>query len=319
MSDQASTTPAAKNAPGIVKRSTATFVDPRAIDRRPGFNPRFTFLEIQELAATIAAQGVLNPLRVRRNPQDATRWVLVDGDRRLQAIMLLLELGHQFPEGVPAIIVGKDQSEMQDLIQTFVASNHTKPWLAIEEAGAYQRLMAAGMTVAQISHDVGRSVQHIEYTVGLLSAAPEVQQAIADGTISATVGKEIALRVKGDTGKQAEIVAKAIEAGKGAKTPKDKKAVAAVVKAEVREVQQQRAAVKNRVLKIRALDDAQLSELGAKQAALLAPLLRELGMDKDGEALLAAIPLDGKMAAAFTMGTLMALKAAAGQKVNLKV
>ena len=90
--------PARKEAPGIIKRTNAYFADPKTIARVDGWNNRFDFGEIEELAKSIKINGLLQPLRIKRVPAHVKddgkgaagaqvfAFELIDGDRRLTAI-----------------------------------------------------------------------------------------------------------------------------------------------------------------------------------------------------------------------------------------
>jgi len=186
---------------GIVKArpNNHNLVDPTTIGRMPGWNPRIDFGDIEALAAQIEQQilsghtvGLVNPLRIRRavGRTDGKMFDLVDGDRRLTAIELLLSRGVTFSDGVPAIISDAKQTEKQMLLQMLLA-NEGKPFTPIEEAQAYRRMKDGGMTVEEICKAVGRSHVHVGYTMALLEAAPEVRDAVADGSIGASLAKEV--------------------------------------------------------------------------------------------------------------------------------
>lgn len=305
----ASTAPvaASKNAPGIIKRTNAYFVDPKAITRREGFNPRFDFGEVAELAKSIKVNGILMPLRVKRLGDG---FELVDGDRRLTAVERILAEGGEFPDGVPAVIVDKNQDEVTSLIQMFEA-NTGKPFLPLEEAAAYKRMRDAGMSLEQIAQRVGKAHLHVNNTLALLEADLEVQEAVATGAVGGTMAKKIAVVARGDKAKQKELITKAKAAGK------DKKA-RRKVEVEIEETRVAKAASKGKVVKMRSLNDDQLSELGAAMAKQLDALLKDAGIES-ADAFMVNCASDNNLAAAFTLGALTALKAAAGLRVNLKV
>ncbi|MCX8502353.1 MAG: ParB N-terminal domain-containing protein, partial [Alphaproteobacteria bacterium] len=185
---------ATTQAPGVLKRTSAYFIDPHAVVRKPGFNPRFDFGEIDALATSIRANGVLNAIRVKRMDPTPEGYLfeLIDGDRRLTAIESILEKdADAFKEGVPAIIVDRAQDDITSLIQMFEA-NSGKMFVPLEEAFAYKRMRDAGMTLAQIESAVGRKVPHIADMLTLLNADDSVKEAVTDGTIGKQMAKTIA-------------------------------------------------------------------------------------------------------------------------------
>lgn len=305
-----------KMALGLVRKTTQFHLDPRTIVRKAGFNPRFDFGEIDALARSIKANGVLNAIRVRRTGPGVHE--LVDGDRRLTAIELLLanhekgetDLAHDFAEGVPAIIVDREQSEVDSLVQMFEA-NTGKAFLPLEKAAAFKRMKDAGMTLADIEHRTGCSDNDIVGCLALLDADEEVVTAVKNGKISGGAAKAIAVNARGDKAKQKVLTKAVADAGK------DKGKMRAARK-QIDDARRQKAAKKGLKLKIRALDDDELSALGAKAAEALKALLESQGMSFDSD-LREWASKDPELSIAFTFGALEALKAAAGAKVSLEL
>lgn len=304
---------ARKEAAGIVKRSSAFFADPRAIGRRAGFNPRHNFGEIEELAKSIKANGLLQPLRVKRvtGRADGKNFELVDGDRRLTAIEMILKKEPQAfaEEGVQIIIVDKAQDEVTDLIQMFEA-NTGKPFEPLEEANAYDKMRKAGMTVKQIGAAVGRKHMHVMSILALIDGDDSLKEAAKTGQIGKTMAKDIAVHARGDKAKQAELTQAAIAAGGDKKKLRE-------VKMQLDASRRSKAAKKGRVLKIRALSDAQLSALGSALAEKMATLLKEAGKPLDFD-MQAWVGKNEDLALAASFGALQALKAAAGVDVKLE-
>lgn len=297
-------------ASAIIKARLSAFnmVDPTYIDRVEGFNPRQDFGDIESLANSIKVEGVQQPLTVKRKADG--RLELVDGDRRLTAIQLLLERGEQFPEGVPAKIVAADQDEITGLIQMFVA-NTGKPFNALEEAAAFKRMREAGMSLEAIALSVGRNHVHVNNSLALLEAPEDLQKAVAEGRVGLTVAKNIATAARGNADKLAELTKQAVEAGTS-------KEAQAKVKEATEQARQERAEKEGRELKVKPLTAEKLDELGQKMAKQLSEALASAGIDSD-RALMAEISGDNKLAAVFSLGVVMALKKAAGLKVSLTV
>lgn len=318
---QQAAAPKASNPVGVVKRTNAYFIDPTKVTRREGWNPRFDFGEIEALAISIKANGILNPIRVKRidahvkddgrGPTGAQEFVfeLIDGDRRLTAIEQILKKDPAaFPGGIPAIIVDKAQDDITSLIQMFEA-NSGKAFLPMEEAVAYQKMRDAGMTIKGICEAVGRKQVHVVEILNLIKADESVQEAAKEGSIGKTMAKKIATVAKGDKVVQKALVEKAKAAGK------DKSKRRELVK-EVEKAHRATAAKKGKTLKIRALSDAELSDIGSKMAQHLAQILEEQDISVEVD-LVAMIKKDPKLVMAYTTGALDALKVAAGGANNL--
>lgn len=312
--DQAAAAPKAGSNPvGVLKRSNSYYVDPRLIGRREGWNPRFDFGEIEALSISIQANGMLNPIRVKRlaKPDAQGRvFELIDGDRRLTACEAILKKNPAaFPEGIPAHIVDKGQDDLTSLIQMFEA-NSGKVFLPLEEAAAYQRMRDAGMTIADICKAVGRKQVHVTEIFNLLKADDSVKEAVQTGAIGKTMAKKIATVAKGDKAAQKELLAKAAAAKKGDKGAK------ADLKSSVDKAHRATAAKRGKTLKIRALSDNELSVIGKQMADHLVKLLEEADLSVETD-LVAMIRKDPKMVIAYTTGALDALKVAAGGQNDL--
>lgn len=331
---QGPTTTSSKNGPGVVKKTGGAWnIDPRTITIEDGWNIRFDMGDIDELARSIKAHyqrdpesgGLIHPLGVRRiGPTDPLaqggkyHFAVVRGHRRTTAIGTLLAAGFEFEFGVPAKILDKGMDLMSATLEMFI-ENDQKPLLPLEEAAAFKRLREGdisedppvpGMTVAQISAATGRSDHHIISTLALLDADEDVVEALKAGDIKPTVARAIAKDARGDKARQKELV----KVARANKDTKNKQAVRDGLHA----AKVAKAAKKGKTLKMRALNDAQLSALGAKVGGYVVQRLKDAGKPADFD-VEAWVREDDARALAFTFGALQALKAAAGAKVELSV
>ena len=204
------------NAPGIMKRGELPFADPKQIVRRKDWNPRFDFGDMKELEQSIASNGFLKskPLLVRRNEEGKIE--IVDGDRRFTAIENLMKRGVEFAEGIPVVFEDRTVTDVQALVHTLTANNG-KALLPLEEAAAYKRLQDAGLKPKDIAKATGRSEANIKWTLCLLDADESVKDAMKDGKINSSLGKDIAQKAGKDKAKQKELVEKAVKGGKAGK------------------------------------------------------------------------------------------------------
>ena len=310
-------------APGITKRSNAYFIDPKMIDDDGDHNARIDLGDIAELANQIkvvlekdpASGGLLNDLRVKR--KDDGRFQIIDGRRRFNAIKSLMKAGVEFPVGVPAKIVDKKQDVITSIQQMYLA-NEGKDFLPLEEAATFKTLKDQGLNLKEIAKVVGRRETHVAEMLALVDATPELKEAVASGKIGKTTAKQIAAATKGDAEAQKALTAQAAAVGKDTKDKKKRRAV-------VQGIQQAKAAKAQKkgrkVPKMRALDDDQLAEMGERLSKQLTVLIKEapgeLKISELGN-MLEWIKKDAHLAVAATFGALQALKAAAGQKVDLE-
>ncbi len=139
--------------------------------------PREAFDEdaLQELAASIEAVGVLQPIVVR--PRD-DRFQIVMGERRVRAA----ELANLTT--IPAVVrLTEEDSLLRDAL---IENIHREDLNPLEEAAAYEQLLADfDVTHEELATRLGRSRSGITNALRLLKAAPSVQRRIAAGTLSA--------------------------------------------------------------------------------------------------------------------------------------
>lgn len=164
---------------GSIGRTDSYKLDPKAVIVRDGWNPRTDFDDGGALKASIKAMGVLTPIRVKldedRNP------VLIDGERRVRAVLELMEEGHHINH-VPAIVEGAKISPVDEILMA-LASNEGKRLNAIEEARAYAMLVAQGLKVDEIATMVGKSKVHLYERLKLADAPDALQQAVINGHV----------------------------------------------------------------------------------------------------------------------------------------
>ena len=141
------------------------------------FQPRRAFDEakIEELAASIRNQGIIQPLVIRRKEN---RYELIAGERRWRAAMKagLSE--------VPAVI--RDASDNEALQLALVENLQREDLNPIEEASGYRRLQEEfHWSQEETADKVGKSRPAIANSLRLLSLPDEVQQEIAQGNLPA--------------------------------------------------------------------------------------------------------------------------------------
>ena len=146
----------------------------------PGtYQPRRDFDkgELDELVASIKAQGVLQPILVRKHPSDHTKFELIAGERRWRAAQAA-----QLHE-IPALV--RDFSDREALEAALVENLQRTDLNALEEAIAYRRLIAEfGHTQDQVAAGLGKSRPYIANMVRLLDLPEEVQTLLRDKALS---------------------------------------------------------------------------------------------------------------------------------------
>jgi ParB family chromosome partitioning protein len=134
--------------------------------------------ELDELVASIKAQGVLQPILVRKHPDDHARFELIAGERRWRAAQLA-----QLHE-IPALV--RDFSDREALEAALVENLQRTDLNALEEAIAYRRLMDEfNHTQDQVATGLGKSRPYIANMVRLLDLPTEVQALLRDKALTA--------------------------------------------------------------------------------------------------------------------------------------
>jgi ParB family chromosome partitioning protein len=140
--------------------------------------PRAHFQDstLDELAASIQAHGIIQPLLVSRN-ENGSGYTLVAGERRWQASQ---RAGLQT---VPVII--RQTTDQQRLELALIENIQRADLNALEEAGAYRQLAEE----FQLSHDeiaarVGKSRVAVTNTLRLLNLPELVKKSLLEGEIS---------------------------------------------------------------------------------------------------------------------------------------
>jgi ParB family chromosome partitioning protein len=140
--------------------------------------PRQVFDEetLEELAASIRAVGLLQPVVVRKVMPG--HYELVMGERRWRACELA---------GLPQIPAIVRETSDDDLLRDALIENlHREQLNPLEEAAAYQQLLDDfSATHEELARKIGRSRPHISNTIRLLSLPASVQKRVAAGVLSA--------------------------------------------------------------------------------------------------------------------------------------
>ena len=138
--------------------------------------------ELQQLADSIAAHGVLQPVVV---VEEGDGFTLIAGERRLRAVTLL---GH---ETIPAVV--RTANELERLELALVENIQRSDLNALDEAQAYRHLMDEfGLTQERVAERVCKSRSAVANSLRILETSASVQRAVADGSISGGHAKALA-------------------------------------------------------------------------------------------------------------------------------
>jgi len=141
------------------------------------YQPRthFDLVALEELAASIREQGVIQPITVRRMSENS--YQLISGERRLQASKIagLTE--------VPAYVRTANDEQMMEM--ALIENIQREDLNPIEVALAYKRLAdEINLPMEKIGEKVGKNRATVNNYLRLLKLPPEIQIGIRDKHIS---------------------------------------------------------------------------------------------------------------------------------------
>lgn len=138
----------------------------------------FTDTDLNDLANSIKEKGVIQPLIVRLDPDQADEFQIVAGERRWRASQLAKL--HELP------VVVRDLSDVEVLEIAIIENIQRADLNAVEEAQGYRQLMDRfGHTQAQVAKGLGKSRSHIANLLRLLNLPDDVLGYLHEGKLSA--------------------------------------------------------------------------------------------------------------------------------------
>ncbi len=149
-----------------------TDIEPNALQPRRDFDEE----ALQDLADSIAKNGVLQPLAVRK--MNSGLFEIIAGERRWRASRMagLKE--------VPVIVLEADDLRAMEL--AMIENLQREDLNPVEEAGGYRTLMDQyGLTQEEVAEKVGRSRPVIANSIRLLALPKDVLELLKLGEISA--------------------------------------------------------------------------------------------------------------------------------------
>jgi ParB family chromosome partitioning protein len=150
---------------------------------------------MDELADSIRARGVIQPLLVRPHPAEAERFEIVVGERRFVAA------GRAGLGAVPCLVRSLDERETFILS---VAENVAREDLSpLDEAAAYRRMLDSGYAANQgeIAQLIGVHRTRVSHKLRLLDLDPRIQEHLRQSVseaLSLTHLEELARLTPGD-------------------------------------------------------------------------------------------------------------------------
>lgn len=169
----------------------------------PHFQPRQVLESegIEALAASIEEIGLINPIVVRKLEEG---YELIAGTRRCHAFMMLGR------DTIPAKIIEQDTREAAML--QFSENFHRQDLNPVQNARMLKFMLdELGYSTAELAKFCNKGKEWVSRQLGLLDMDEEVQQAVEEGRISASVATE--LKVIPDDKLRSDYIHYAIEGG----------------------------------------------------------------------------------------------------------
>ncbi|MEP3345145.1 MAG: ParB/RepB/Spo0J family partition protein [Litoreibacter sp.] len=141
--------------------------------------PRRDFVkaDLEELAESIRAKGIIQPLIVRAHPKDAGRFEIVAGERRWRAAQIA-----QIHE-VPIVLRELDDTEVLEI--AIIENIQRADLNPVEEALGYRQLQDKfGHTQEQLASALGKSRSYIANLMRLLNLPDGVVQLLRQGDLT---------------------------------------------------------------------------------------------------------------------------------------
>jgi ParB family chromosome partitioning protein len=253
------------------KRKDILQVDPRNLVTEEGFNARVDMGDIEALKDSIVESGLEVPLKACKK-RGTDSYTVVDGHRRLMAIMMAIEQGHDIKY---VDVISTSTNIEERTISMIITGTGQKPLTEMETAEAISRLVKFGYSPEEISKKIGKAIASVYNLITLSSTPKRVKNMVHDGLISGTTVVQIVREVKDDSGevdaeKLLETAEKAVADAKAeadATGKKQKKATAKNVKSlkakspqqklvEVQEALEKEGAKGSKVQLLSALNEA---------------------------------------------------------------
>jgi ParB family chromosome partitioning protein len=144
------------------------------------YQPRshFEVDALEELAASIKKNGVMQPILVRPSEKQTGKYEIIAGERRWRAAKLAKL------EEIPVLVRAID--DQQALEMALVENIQRQDLSPLEEAQGYERLIEEFQyTQEKLASTIGKSRSHIANTIRLLSLPDPVKKMIEKGQLTA--------------------------------------------------------------------------------------------------------------------------------------
>lgn len=173
-----------------ITRTEIISVEVDRLELEPGLNLRDDLGDLNELAASIQANGIRVPLLVKGTLGESGKVIIVDGHRRFKALIAANRNGAAIKR-VPCMVENKGTSPEDRIINQFIC-NSGKPLDALEEAKGIALLVQKGWQMKEIGAKLGKSDQWVSNRLALNSAPASVKASVAKGQTTISAATQIA-------------------------------------------------------------------------------------------------------------------------------
>jgi ParB family chromosome partitioning protein len=149
--------------------------------------------ELESLAASILANGLLQPIIVRKGR--GVRYIIIAGERRWRAHCLLRDSGAKrlaIRFASIECIVRKTGGAIDVKVKQIVENVARADMTILEEADAFGDLVKLGMTEDEIAAKLGLAVFRVRWRLMLLNLAPTVRKMVAAEQLDKQQAMEVA-------------------------------------------------------------------------------------------------------------------------------
>jgi ParB family transcriptional regulator, chromosome partitioning protein len=159
---------------GGIRAIPVELLEPSQFQPRVNISPE----ALDDLATSIKARGILQPLLVRPHPGQPGRYQIIAGERRWRASQLAGL--HEVP------VLVRELSDIETMAAALVENLQRQDLNPIEEAEGYKRLVDEfRMTQEALAESVGKSRSHVANMLRLLNLPPTVIEEVKKGALSA--------------------------------------------------------------------------------------------------------------------------------------
>lgn len=143
------------------------------------------------LAGSILAQGIVVPLIVRPDGDQPGMFEIVAGDRRYEAVNMLIE-GREADTSFPMPVRVVELDDAGALMAALVENLAREDMTPLDEGEAFRELVDRGKTTNVIAREIGRTQRHVQSRIALVRRLiPVAYNALAAGLMTLAIAEAL--------------------------------------------------------------------------------------------------------------------------------